>query len=208
MKFKYLAAAFAMAAGMIANDAHAKQTPWDTPSPYIQFHGNRSPMTAHKDLCVRIPVECAPYSTPGQTVKLTPGVLNSLNAVNRKVNNRIRYSSDTRNYGHIDYWNVPNSGTGDCEDYALAKRRELIGLGWPRSSLLLAIAYAETGTGHAVLIARTDQGDFVLDNRRRNAQPWHKLPYTWIAIQSTENPKKFSSIASAVPLPPVTRAPQ
>jgi len=43
---------------------------------------------------------------------------------------------------------------GDCNNYALEKRRELIALGWPRAALLLAAAVTETGEGHLVLVAR------------------------------------------------------
>lgn len=197
MTFKYLATAFAIAAGLGSSAAQANTRPASShpPTAHIQTQPDRVYLSPrYLDLCARAPVECAPYSARGQFVKLSPGVLESLHSVNRKVNRSIRYASDTRNYGHIDYWNLPSAGTGDCEDYALAKRRELISRGWPRSSLLLAVAYSETGTGHAVLIARTDQGDFVLDNRRRNALPWHKLPYKWVSIQSADNPKHFAYI--------------
>ena len=54
---------------------------------------------------------------------------------------------------------------GDCEDYALLKRHTLIRKGWPVGSLLLTVVRDEKGEGHAVLTARTKQGDFILDNK-------------------------------------------
>ena len=37
--------------------------------------------------------------------------------------------------------------------------------GWPASSLLMTVVRDEKGEGHAVLTARTVQGDFILDNK-------------------------------------------
>jgi predicted transglutaminase-like cysteine proteinase len=57
-----------------------------------------------------------------------------------------------------------------CKDYVLVKRRKLIEAGVPRESLLIAIVWTAQEQGHAVLIAHTDRGDFVLDNLMPNVQ--------------------------------------
>lgn len=50
-----------------------------------------------------------------------------VNRVNRRVNRAIRFVDDRRQYGRDDVWAAPvGRGSGDCEDYVLAKRRELI----------------------------------------------------------------------------------
>ena len=50
-----------------------------------------------------------------------------------------------KHYGIADYWTLPTDGKGDCEDYALLKRHELIRLGWPSSALLMTIVKDEKG---------------------------------------------------------------
>jgi len=45
--------------------------------------------------------------------------------------------TDLENWGVVERWSHPDDGYGDCEDYALLKRRMLIEAGWPREALLL-----------------------------------------------------------------------
>lgn len=85
---------------------------------------------------------------------------------------------------------------GDCNNYALEKRRELIALGWPRAALLLAAAVTETGEGHLVLVARTGEGDLVLDNRLASTVDWDRLPYRWASRQSEVSAALWVSITS------------
>jgi predicted transglutaminase-like cysteine proteinase len=63
-----------------------------------------------------------------------------------------------------EYWTLPRT-RGDCEDYALLKRHTLLEKGWPVSAVLMTVVRDEKGEGHAVLTARTVQGDFILDNK-------------------------------------------
>src|SRR5690606_30104119 len=81
------------------------------------------------------------------------------------------------------FWTYPN-GYGDCEDFALLKRRDLIAAGWPPSTLMIAVVKEANGNGHAVLIARTDRGDLVLDNQDSAIRLWSDTPYTYIKRQS------------------------
>jgi predicted transglutaminase-like cysteine proteinase len=43
----------------------------------------------------------------------------------------------------------------------------------------------EQGEGHAVLMVLTDQGDFILDNKRAAVLPWRRTGYTFIKREST-----------------------
>ena len=92
-------------------------------------------------------------------------------------------------------WSYSTDGSGDCNTFALTKRRELIERGWPKENLLLVTAVTERGEGHLMLVAHTDQGDLVLDNRVTHVVDWRRLPYHWISIQSPESPTKWLSIA-------------
>jgi len=47
----------------------------------------------------------------------------------------------------VERWSYPDDGYGDCEDYALLKRRMLIEAGWPREALLLTLVRGGDGEG-------------------------------------------------------------
>lgn len=91
-------------------------------------------------------------------------------------------------------WRYATDGYGDCNTYALSKRRALIAMGWPEETLLLATAYTERDEGHLVLVARTNQGDLVLDNRLAPVVDWAALPYRWISMQSQKSPALWVQI--------------
>lgn len=120
--------------------------------------------------------------------ELTHDSLKLLVRVNRQVNADIRYKTDAALYGKPDYWTViEGKGQGDCDDYALTKIKRLVDAGWDRENLSVAVCYVETGEGHAVCIARTTNGDFVLDNRYRTIMPYEALPYRWVMLEDYKN---------------------
>lgn len=144
--------------------------------------------------CARHLPECAGGSAAPAVVTLTPERRRQLDAVQAAINGSIRPREDA---AHI--WDYPTDGTGDCNKFALAKRRALIALGWPREALLLTAALTEGGDGHLVLVARTDAGDLVLDNRLAPVVDWTRLPYRWLSRQSERNPTLWLSILPAAP---------
>jgi predicted transglutaminase-like cysteine proteinase len=87
---------------------------------------------------------------------------------------------------------VPNT-KGDCEDFAILKKRELMRRGWPSSALLLTVARSG-GEGHTVLTVRTNDGDLVLDNRTFAIKDWSRTPYKYFARQSQSNGKNWERI--------------
>jgi predicted transglutaminase-like cysteine proteinase len=44
----------------------------------------------------------------------------------------------------------------------------------------MVVVLDELGAGHAVMAVRTDQGDFILDNKRDAVLPWHQTGYVYI----------------------------
>ncbi len=94
-------------------------------------------------------------------------------------------------------------GRGDCEDYALLKRHELMRLGWPSSALLITVVRDERGEGHAVLTARTAGGDLILDNKVNEVRLWSSTPYQFLLRQSWANPQAWMSLAPARDLAPL-----
>ncbi|MBO9545333.1 transglutaminase-like cysteine peptidase [Caulobacter sp.] len=110
-----------------------------------------------------------------------------LNLVNQTVNREVKKASDLDLYGMPEYWSLPRliDGKlyGDCEDYALEKRRRLIAAGVPEAAMSLAVAVTARGESHAVLMISLKSGDMVLDNLTPWATPWEDLNYRWVQRQ-------------------------
>jgi predicted transglutaminase-like cysteine proteinase len=90
-----------------------------------------------------------------------------------KIMNKVRYITDSNNWGKTDYWATPiefMKRGGDCEDFAIAKYTALRMLGVPESRLRVAIVQdTYKGIPHAVLIAYADSGAMLLDNQIKDA---------------------------------------
>ena len=114
---------------------------------------------------------------------LTDLAWNELDAINRKFNTEIKPVTDEAYYARREYWTYPD-GYGDCEDYALAKRRALVERGWPAGALLMALVRQSNGDAHAVLVAITDLGDFVLDNLAGDVRGWDETDYKFVKMQT------------------------
>jgi predicted transglutaminase-like cysteine proteinase len=143
--------------------------------------------------CVKHPEMClGAEAAPAAPVKLTWRHARELEDVQMRVNGRVAPRAMPANA-----WDYPTDGTGDCNRYALEKQRELLELGWPRDALLLTVAITERGEGHLVLVATTDEGDFVLDNRYPRVRPWEAMPYRWIARQSRVQAAAWVGLAGA-----------
>ncbi len=121
--------------------------------------------------------------------------------INREVNNAIEPVSDMEHYGVEEYWAIPTDGKGDCEDYVLMKRQKLIQAGFPRESALITVVRDKKNEGHAVLIVKTDRGDFVLDNQAEPILPWHETGYRYIKRQSQTNTSQWVMIGPATSQP-------
>jgi predicted transglutaminase-like cysteine proteinase len=55
----------------------------------------------------------------------------------------------------------------------------------------------EKGEGHAVLTARTLQGDFILDNKIDEVKVWHRTRYDYVMRQSYLNVQIWMSLDPA-----------
>lgn len=153
-----------------------------------------APPSGYVAFCARQPQDCR---TNGRAAvpRLTQTLWAELIEVNDRINAAIRPGEDYRLFGQLDYWTYPD-GAGDCEDYALAKRRELLARGLPAESLLLAVVQSPSTGRHAVLIAVTDRGDFVLDSVVPQVMAWHAAPYRWISRQSAHDTMVWRSAAA------------
>jgi len=139
---------------------------------------------------MRAEPELAPVAASTTTTWAARGEreqLKLLNQVNQSVNREVKKASDLDLYGQPEYWSLPRLVDGklygDCEDYALEKRRQLLAAGVPESALSLAVAVTARGESHAVLMISLKSGDWVLDNLTPWATPWEDLNYRWIERQ-------------------------
>ncbi|MCX7899947.1 MAG: transglutaminase-like cysteine peptidase, partial [Methylocystis sp.] len=115
------------------------------------------------DFCRRYSGECANDARAPRDVNLTEDARRRIARINDWVNHNIAPVADKEHFGSIDQWDYPGDRKGDCEDYALLKRRMLIEAGFPREALLMTVVKDKNGDGHSVLTVKTNRGDYVLD---------------------------------------------
>jgi predicted transglutaminase-like cysteine proteinase len=157
---------------------------------------------AHTLFCLRYEKECKSTRVifRPKTIALTEARWNELMSVNRDVNRAIV----ARPYpaGILrDTWTLKPE-FGDCNDYAVTKLHQLLALGWPARALLLAVVRTSWGEGHLILVARTREGDLILDNLSPAVRPWSQPRYEWIQVQSPSNPKFWSTVRHKSPKAP------
>ena len=114
-------------------------------------------------------------------------------AVNVGVNAAIKPVNDFDIFGKDEVWAYPE-GAGDCEDYVLEKRRDLMSKGISLSDLLITVVRKPDGEGHAVLTVRTDKGDFILDNLTDSVRQWDATGYRFLKRQATNHTGRWVTI--------------
>lgn len=151
--------------------------------------GDASPPIGYVAFCRDLPSQCIAQGS-ARAERLTPERWREMAEANTLGNLLISPLTDLEYYQSEEVWALPGS-YGDCEDYVLLKRKWLVERGWPTGALLITVAFDEYGEGHAVLIARTDRGDLVLDNRTNSILPWDRTPYRYVKRQSTSDPNRW-----------------
>ncbi len=151
---------------------------------------------AHSMFCIDYPDQCAVrrIAFRGKPFELNQDRWRELREVNAAVNRSISYERNTLGLAG-DKW-VVAPASGDCNDYAVTKRQQLLARGWPSRTLLLAHVVTRWGEHHLVLVIRAKEGDYVLDNINAQIRPWSRAPYQWVRMQSPHNPKFWSAVRS------------
>lgn len=162
-----LAAAGSLLAGASSASAQA----------FMPTTGLSSQPIGHYEFCQRKPGECGPTNPAGAQVELTRELWARIVEVNNLVNTMVTPRTDWELWGVEEYWAYPHNGLGDCEAYALEKRRMLIQAGVPAASLLMTVVRQKNGEGHAVLTVHTSMGDFILDNLEPRVLRWYETEY-------------------------------
>jgi predicted transglutaminase-like cysteine proteinase len=196
---KYGSVAISVVIGLfaVALPAMAQQVAVISPATrapeFMRVYGSSQPPYGFVAFCERMPQECVVTSSDDSRYRATPQSLSELDEVNRSVNHEIEPATDMEVYGVAEYWTLPTT-RGDCEDYQLLKRHRLITRGWPSSALLMTVVRDEKNEGHAVLTARTTQGDYILDNKVDVVRLWNQTPYHYVMRQSYMDPKVWVSL--------------
>jgi predicted transglutaminase-like cysteine proteinase len=144
--------------------------------------------------CIRYSQDCKVHRMEFRPapVTLTKARKAELAKVNRDVNRAIRPQENVNGVMAEEWLVAPREG--DCNDYAVTKRHELLARGWPSRSLLLAEVVVPSGEHHLVLVVRTREDDVVLDSLSWTVRPVSQIHYQWVRAQQAGNPKFWSSI--------------
>ncbi len=156
------------------------------------------------DFCNRYGPECDVQPLDPADVDLTPLAFKDIERVDRQVNAAVTPVTDMDHWGVVDRWDYPTDGKGDCEDYALLKRKVLIARGYPRQALLITVVKDLEGEGHAILTVKTNRGEFVLDNLNDKVLAWSDTGYTFVKRQSQTDPNVWQSIGTPAAGPQFT----
>jgi predicted transglutaminase-like cysteine proteinase len=162
---------------------------------HIKFQTPTLAPMAYTEFCLRYEDECRSKTMfRGGPVRLTAERWDDLKEVNKAVNEDIYPERNELGLAG-ETWLI-NPDRGDCNDYAVSKRHELLDRGWPARALLLSEVVVSSGEHHLVLVVRTKGGDLVLDNLTSQIRPWSRVPYRWVRIQKPDNSRLWATLSS------------
>lgn len=177
------------ASPLLSGGAEARNRPQldvHTSAPQIMLASATLAPFQHVRFCLRYPSDCKSDAAEIERLDFNPELSALLDRVNRAVNAEISptmkgLGSETR-----EGWTISPS-LGDCNDYAVTKRHELLASGLPARALRLSVVKTPSGIGHLVLVVSTTKGDVVLDNLTTAIRSWHQTEYQWLKIQSADD---------------------
>lgn len=144
----------------------------------------------YRGLCTTHPQFCAAdKAVKGEAspIRYTKKVKRVLEEVNTHWNSTIQSITDWELYRERELW-VGAQDRGDCEEYAIAKKMELLQRGFSASQLLYAVVWDQNNEGHLVLLVRTTQGVLVLDNQRQEIVRFEESGYPLKSYQRPDAP--------------------
>ena len=151
----------------------------------------------HIKFCKKWPNHCVVIGTK-QPAKFTIDTLAKLTHINAWGNRVIKQVEDSKKE---DLWQFPVDYKGDCEDIQIFKRAHLLAEGFSSSQLLLTMVWSEKTKWHAVLVVRTTEGEYVLDNITNEIMSVEETiiskGYIYYWRQSVVDPKQWVELTSA-----------
>ena len=149
------------------------------------------------EFCIEYAPECETTPSLPRDVVLSSRTWLELKRINVEVNTQVKPMTDMDHWGVVERWNYPDDGYGDCEDYALEKRKRLMQAGWPREALLMTVVRDKNGNGHAVLTVKTSHGELILDNQTNDILFWSDTGYRFVKRQSQSDPNVWVSLGES-----------
>lgn len=159
---------------------------------FIQAKGGAPAPSGAQGLCSTYSWACASGGAAARGNELQ-----TVMAINSQVNHSVRRVEDTDQYGVDEYWALPTRTGGDCEDFALLKKRELVSHGVDPRRLLIATVLDRQRQPHAVLIYRSEQGDLVLDNLTDRVRGWRDTRYMFLQMQDPNRPSRWVNVLTS-----------
>jgi predicted transglutaminase-like cysteine proteinase len=161
----------------------------------ISFEAPTLAPMAFTQFCLRYPGECRTRKIfRGGPVRLSAARRSELARVNDTVNAGIVPEPNLQGLAG-EVWLI-GPDRGDCNDYAVTKRHELIKRGWPARALLLSEVVTASGEHHLVVVVRSSEGDLVLDSLTDRIKPWFKARYQWVRMQMPGVARLWTTIGS------------
>ncbi|WP_170570403.1 transglutaminase-like cysteine peptidase [Ruegeria atlantica] len=158
---------------------------------YIKSVAASPPPSGARQLCRQYSWAC---STKASVAMSNQQEMRIIQRVNRQVNATTRSVTDRSQYRTAERWALPTSRGGDCEDFALLKKRDLIRAGVDPSKLLIATVLDTKRNSHAVLVYRSAAGDLVLDNLTNQIKPWSATRYLFLRMQNPSKPSSWVGV--------------
>lgn len=183
---------------VLAGHANARNRPLsdaDSRIPILESSPILAPFQ-HVRFCIRYPADCKSDPTENQRITLNDENSGLINRVNQDVNASIIPMAKDYGSNLQDGWTISPT-MGDCNDYAVTKRHELLQSGLPAKALRLSVVKTASGIGHLVLVVVTNKGDLVLDNLTETIRPWQNTDYHWLKIQSATDARYWYEVKEA-----------
>ena len=165
-------------------------------SRFMQTGAVTSQPIGHYQFCQLNGEECSVTSENAGAARVTAFGWDVIKQVNSDVNRKIMPMTDEDIFGRDEVWTYP-SDVGDCEDFVLEKRRELMTRGFAVSNLLITVVRKPDGEGHAVLTVRTMDGDFILDNLDERVRLWSETAYRFMKRQADYDSGRWVKIENS-----------
>ena len=197
----FFTACLAMVLMTVTGEAQAGWSDLHPPVPATPMAEGRPHLgpRAYHAMCAREPMLCAAdfrasTGMPGAPATMTEPRWQQVLDLNERLNDAIRPRDDIDIYGVSDYW-TEGRDIGDCEDYIIAKKQALMRAGWRADQLLYAVVEGFRLPYHAVLVLRTMDGDYVLDNLTDRIEPWEETGYDFVIRQSAAAPANWVRVS-------------
>ena len=195
MTRRYLSMILVVNCALLVDSAEARNRPLQDSKPLMPIV-DASPALApfqHVRFCLRYPSDCKSDTSGQERIDLSEETSELLNRVNRSVNLSITPTPKSYGTNLGEGWTIAPD-MGDCNDYAVTKRHQLLESGLPSKALRLSVVKTASGLGHLVLVVATTKGDIVMDNLSEVLRTWQSTNYQWIKIQSASDPRLWNEI--------------